>query len=226
MTKWHDFSVDGRVLAFSWDGYRVERFSGSAAFVEEADADARRSMKRSFSGYSAQLLARSYKALAVTICDAVGASQEYRAVVVATIDADGRYDSKIVPRGPTAEEAATIEKLLPVIAALANNNDVRVLVRVNRNCDPPCDDWGVTELEDGAWGMMHTPEGHSVWGLDTLEELAHEVAELASVDAAIAMMKATDARNELELARQRYLDAASRSDRLLTANAAAKAAGW
>ena len=226
MTKWHDFSVDGRVLAFSWDGYRVESFRGSAAFVEEADDDARRSMKRSFSGYSAQLLARSYKATAVTICDTVGASPEYRAAVLETIDADTRHEGKIVPRGPTAEEAATIEKLLPVIAALANNNDVRVIVRENRNCDPPCDDWGVTELEDGSWGMMHTPEGHSVWGLDTLEELAHEVAELARVDATIAMMKATVARNELELARQRYLDAASRSDRLLTANAAAKAAGW
>jgi hypothetical protein len=226
MTTWHDFSIDGRVLAFSWDGYRVERFSGSAAFVEDDESYARESMKRSFDGYDPELLARDLKALAITICDAVGASPEYRAAVLATIDADAKYDSKIVSREPTAEEAATIEKLLPVIAALANNNDVRVLVRVNRNCDPPCDDWGVTELEDGAWGMMHTPEGHSVWGLDTLEELAHEVAELASVDAAIAMMKATDARNELELARQRYLDAASRSDRLLTANAAAKAAGW
>ncbi len=123
VTKWHEFNIDGRVLAFSWDGYRVESFNGSAAFVEEAGDDARRSMKRSFDGYDPELLARDLKALAIAICVAVGASPEYRAVVVATIDADTRYDSKVVPRGPTAEEAATIEKLLPVIAALANNNE-------------------------------------------------------------------------------------------------------
>lgn len=182
MTTWHDFNIDGRVLAFSWTGYRVERFSGRAALVEEDTDIARWNMKRSFSCYSAQLLARSYKATAVTISDAVGASPEYRAAVLETIDADALYEDKVVPRGPTAEEAATIEKLLPVIAALANNDDVRVLVRVNHNRNPPCDECGITELEDGAWGVMHTPEGHYVWGLDTLEELAgHEVTARAGV---------------------------------------------
>ena len=113
-----------------------------------------------------------------------------------------------------------------MIAALANNNDVRVLVRVNHNCDPPCDEWGVTELEDGAWGVMHTPEGHYVWGLDTLEELAHEVAELADLSASSAEFAAQRAIEQREIAMQNAHDATVRFSRLAAANAAAKAAGW
>jgi hypothetical protein len=224
VTKWHEFKVGDRTLAFSWDGYRVESFRGSATFVEDDESYARESMKRSFDGYDPELLARDLKALAIPICDAVGASPEYRAAVLATIEADAEYNRKVVSREPTPEEAAVIAKLLPVLAALAGNDDVRIFVSVDHNCAPPRETWGIKELDKGEWVMMRTTYGDCVLGCDTLEELADEAVQELQFDAERAVMDANDARATLAKVQQHTSEATMRAERLAAAVAVVK--GW
>jgi hypothetical protein len=222
--KWHEFKLGDRTLAFAWDGYRVESYRGTAALVESDEPYVRENAKRSFDGYAPELLARDLRALATPICDAVGASPEYRAAVLATIEADAEYDRKVVSREPTPEEAAVIAKLLPVLAALASNDDVRVIVRVDHNCNPPLESWCVMELDKGEWVGMRTTYGGCVLGCDTLEEFADEVAQELQFDAERAVMDANDARATLAKVQQHASDATMRAERLAAASAVVK--GW
>ena len=138
---WVDFDTpQNGIEPFCWNGYGIV-----------ADNDCSR---------SAEELAAAYPSLALEICAACGASDDYRLAVADALARAAGTVPTATERPLTDDEAARVVRLVPLLAALCDvsRENVRVTVSVDRDGDS----WLVQTRHGGEWRRARVHERKAI----------------------------------------------------------------
>lgn len=197
--KWHDFGSGERACAVRWEGSYVHWFKGTAEDAEECDGDPPKHLHECY--YEPAFLGQEFGRAALAMCDLVGATETYRAGVLAVVEEREAYDAKVAPREFTADEAAAVGRIVPVLAALADVDTtvVRVSVTVDRNHAPPIETWRAETFRGGEWWPLVTARSYTRLSEYTLLRLAMRVTEEAQHAVRFITREATCARERADV---------------------------